>query len=373
MAGIYIHIPFCKTRCIYCGFYSTTLHELQDKYVDAVIKEFRLRRDYLTEPVETMYLGGGTPSQLSIENLRKLISVISGKTNDDSIPYNIKEITVECNPDDVSVELAKELSALGVNRVSMGVQSFSDQRLHFLHRRHSAEQARNAVKILRNSGINNISIDLMFGFPGETLEDWDFDINEAISLGVEHISAYSLMYEEKTPLFNMLQKGQIKEIDEELSRQMYYHLIDRLTDAGYEHYEISNFAKQGYRSRHNSSYWNETPYLGLGAGAHSYNRTSRQWNISDVKSYINNLENGIVPFENEQLDDITVYNDRVTTSLRTKEGIEIRDDRFKDHLLRNARPLIERGLLAENNNHLHLTRSGLYVSDDVMAELIFID
>lgn len=364
MAGIYVHIPFCKTRCIYCGFYSTTHNEMQEKYVDNVINEYLQRRDFLTEPVETIYIGGGTPSQLSPENLQKLIRGIWPKNCSSTPYYNIKELTVECNPDDVTPELASTLVELGVNRVSMGVQSFSDTRLRFIRRRHSASQARNAVNILRNAGIQNISIDLMFGFPDETINDWDYDISEAIRLGVEHISAYSLMYEEGTPLYAMLERGEISEIDEELSRRMYYHLIDRLEKAGYEHYEISNFARPGFRSLHNSSYWHDIPYLGLGAGAHSYNRFTRSYNTNELSGWHQEVE---------ELDEATKYNDLITTALRTKEGIEIKSGFYYDYMIKNSTPLINKGLLAIANNHLHLTREGLYVSDDVMSELVFVN
>lgn len=374
MAGIYIHIPFCASRCIYCGFFSTTLHKWQKEYVDALIREYSLRHDYLSnQPIETIYLGGGTPSQLSSENLQRLLKCIL------SLPLRGQggladfELTIECNPDDVTPEFATLLYNIGVNRVSMGMQTFSDERLRFLRRRHTSHQARTAVSILRQAGIQNISIDLMFGFPDETMEDWQHDIEEAILLDVEHISAYSLMYEEGTPLYAMLERGEINEIDEELSRRMYYHLIDRLTLAGYEHYEISNFARPGFRSRHNSSYWNETHYLGLGAGAHSYDGKSRQWNVCDVKEYIEKISAGVIPAEIELIDKQTHYNDLITTALRTSDGISLNNCPNADFLLRNAQQFIDRQLLALTpDNRLHLTREGLYVSDDIMAELMWV-
>lgn len=372
MAGIYIHIPFCKSRCIYCDFYSTTLQTWQGRYVDALIKEAELRNDYLSgESIETIYFGGGTPSQLSIENMAKLLSYIRHYAGQD-----VKEFTIECNPDDITPILVETLVNCGVNRISMGAQTFSAERLHFLRRRHSPQQVDDAVKIVREAGIKNISIDLMFGFPKETLDDWTHDINHALALDIEHISAYSLMYEEDTPLHNMLKKGLIQEIDEELSRVMYYTLIDRLTEAGYEQYEISNFAKKGYRSKHNSNYWNYTAYLGLGAGAHSFNYNSRQWNAEDVVLYINKVEKGEIPFEQELLNNTTKYNDMITTALRTKEGINLDSELVnnnKDYILRNAKHLINKGLLAVDNGRLHLTKHGLYVSDDVMSDLILLD
>lgn len=375
MAGIYVHIPFCKSRCIYCDFYSTTFSERQDDYVRAVLQEFDSRKAYLgSDRIETLYIGGGTPSQLSEHNIETLYDGIMSIAD----CSNVVESTFECNPDDITPHLARTLSLMGVNRISMGAQSFSDSRLRFLRRRHSADQVRDAVRILREHGIGNISIDLIFGFPNETLEQWKTDISEALRLDVEHISAYSLMYEEGTPLYTMMKKGLIHEIDEEMSRDMYYTLIDILEEAGYEHYEISNFARAGYRSKHNGNYWNGTPYIGLGAGAHSYDRTSRQWNVSDMDeymdTYIYKVEEGKMCFERETLDEATRYNDMITTALRTREGIDTESmPQFKDFLMYNAQPLIDRGMLAVEGKRLHLTRKGLFLSDDVMSDLIFID
>lgn len=233
---------------------------------------------------------------------------------------------MECNPDDVTEEFCETLKLLPVNRVSMGAQTFSDHRLRFLHRRHNAAEVKTAVERLRGIGIRNISIDLMFGFPQETLADWQSDITAAINLGVEHISAYSLMYEEGTTLYRMLEQGKIEEIDEETSRQMYEQLISQLTEAGYEHYEISNFARPGKRSHHNSSYWHEIPYIGIGAAAHSYKRNGkamRSWNVDDISEYISRINQGELPSESETLDLNTRYNDLITTALRTSDGIDI--------------------------------------------------
>ena len=374
MAGLYIHIPFCASRCIYCGFYSTTLSDLQNRYTDALCQEMKLRKEMGEDSshVETIYIGGGTPSQLSIENLSKLFSTINhiyGKR-----PFT--EITMECNPDDLTPEYVEAISHLPINRISMGAQTFDDQRLRFLHRRHTAEEVRLAVHRLRNAGISNISIDLMFGFPHETLEDWEKDIDAALSLDVEHISAYSLMIEEDTPLYHMFEKSQeTLSIDEELSLQMYETLINRLTAAGFEHYEISNFARHGFRSRHNSNYWNATPYIGIGAAAHSYDLSSRQWNISNIHSYIEAIEQGKIPCEREILDADTHYNDLVTTALRTREGIALSrlDNKYREHLLHYAEPHIQNGTLCIDKQHIHLTRKGLFVSDDIMSDLIYIE
>ena len=391
MAGIYIHIPFCRSRCIYCGFYSTTSLEHRQRYVEAVCREIAVRP--LDTPVDTIYLGGGTPSQLTIEQLRQLFDTlyIYNKVRDGA------EVTIEVNPDDVTVEFVAGLQQLPVNRVSMGAQTFSDERLRFLHRRHTSLQVSEAVKRLRAAGIRNISVDLMYGFPGETLSDWQHDIDSALALDVEHLSAYCLTVEEGTELCKIisgkctvdsydylarpesnhnypLSTVNCQLPDEELFRNMYYTLIDRLEAAGFEHYEISNFAKPGYRSRHNSSYWNGTPYIGLGAAAHSFDGKTRSWNISDLRKYIDGMEHGERLYESETLDGDTRYNDQVTVALRTREGLDLTrlSEQQRAYCLRSARRYIDDGLLRLDSDRLSLTRRGLFVSDMVMAELMII-
>lgn len=367
--GLYIHVPFCASRCVYCGFYSTTLSQLMRCYVDAVCAEMRLRSGYLKGTLRTVYLGGGTPSQLPAELLQLLFSNI-----EDVYGRPQGEVTIECNPDDVTEAYARQLALLPVNRVSMGVQTFSSSRLRFLHRRHTAQEARHAVTILREAGIGNISIDLMFGFPGETMAEWESDINEALALNVEHISAYSLMYEEGTPLYKMLNDGRVSEIDEQLSNDMYDRLCDLLTEGGYEHYEISNFAKPGFRSRHNSSYWHQIPYIGLGAAAHSFDIRSRQWNVANVDDYIKSIGKSIVPMEREQLSNSTRYDDLITTALRTSDGIEVAAvaEPYRSYMLRMAAPYISRGLLTLSAGRLSFTRNGIKVSDMVMADMMYV-
>jgi oxygen-independent coproporphyrinogen-3 oxidase len=261
----------------------------------------------------------------------------------------------------------------------MGAQTFSDERLRFLHRRHQARQVDEAVERLRKAGFQNISIDLMFGFPGETLEDWEADIEETLKLQVEHISAYSLMFEEGTRLYKLREEGKVKETDEELYLKMYETLIDRLTAAGYEHYEISNFARPGFRSRHNSSYWDGTPYLGLGAAAHSYVFDSRWWNISDIREYIRRIQQGESPIEEKEiLSKTTRYDDAVMTALRTSRGLYLKDvetsfgQELKEYLMTNALPHLREGRLTMENDYLRLTRKGLFVSDSVMSDLMYV-
>ena len=381
MAGLYIHIPFCASRCIYCGFYSTTAVASQDRYTDALCREMQMQKDYLLEALDatphmelsTIYLGGGTPSQLSGENLEKLFDTIYNKVYQDQLPVSATaEVTIECNPDDITPQFASILSSLPVNRVSMGVQTFNDERLKFLRRRHSAREVDQAIDRLRQAGIDNISIDLMFGFPQETMADWRIDLQQALSLEVEHISAYSLMYEEGTALYRLQQEKKVRETDEETSLAMYNLLIDELTAHGFEHYEISNFARPGFRSRHNSSYWQAVSYLGLGASAHSYNGYSRQWNVADIRQYIEAIERGVLPTEIETLDADTRYNDRIATALRTREGIDLSvlEKPYQTYLKELATPHIRRGHLVLKDGCLALSRSGIFISDSIMADLM---
>lgn len=371
-AGLYIHIPFCSSRCIYCGFYSTTLLPLRQAYTDALCREMELLP--YKPRLSTVYLGGGTPSQLSHGQLSKLFDHIYNKVYEVSPDA---EVTIECNPDDIRPGM---FSGLPVNRVSMGAQTFSDERLHFLRRRHSAMEVDRAVDSLRHDGIGNISLDLMFGFPDETMDDWRSDIQHATDLQPEHISAYGLMYEEGTPLYGMLVSGKVREVDEELSLRMYDELVDRLTAAGYEHYEISNFARKDgmthspWRSRHNSSYWQDKPYIGLGAGAHSYYRRTRHWNPDDIRRYIDSINKGMLPYEEEKIDDDTHYDDIVTTALRTVEGIDLNrlEEPYRKYLMDCAKDYLLRGLLIEENGHIHLSRQGISISNIIMSDLMHV-
>ena len=370
MQGLYIHIPFCKSRCIYCGFFSTTMLDLRQQYVDALCQEMKMRCQG-GENISTIYLGGGTPSQLTTDQLRQILhrAYIYNKVEKDA------EVTIEVNPDDVTERFANDLTQLPVNRISMGVQTFDDKRLRFLHRRHTAEQVTTAVDRLRAAGIKNISIDLMYGFPGETIADCEADIAKALSLQVEHISTYCLMIEENTQLQQMLQQGNITETEEEQERQMYETIINRLEDGGYEQYELSNFARPGFHSRHNSSYWDGTPYIGIGAAAHSYDIESRSWNIADIKQYIQGMANSQRIYEEERLDCDTRYNDAITVALRTSRGLDLKalSPKHRTYCLENAQRYLDDGLLERTqDNRLRLTRRGLFVSDMIMSNLIYL-
>lgn len=375
MAGLYIHIPFCKQRCNYCAFYSSTLYNMREEYVAALTKELLLRKDYAHgKAIETIYFGGGTPSTLSIEQLQRICSTIYS-----AYPVtNSPEVTIECNPDDLTPEFLEALRPLPFNRISMGVQSFNDAQLRRLGRRHTAEGARTAVGNARKAGYSNISIDLMFALPGSTPQQWQEDLDSAIALRPQHLSAYNLMYEEGTPLYRALCNGSITELSEEENLEQFRMLIESMKKAGYRHYEISNFALPGYESRHNSSYWNDTPYIGCGAAAHSYNGTEREWNIADIKEYIKGIESGNRKFEIEHLSEEERYNDTILTRLRTAEGLPLewmRDkfsEKLNSYMLRTIEKEIALGNLQENNGQVSLTEKGIFISDAVIRELIFV-
>lgn len=370
MAGIYLHIPFCKSRCIYCGFFSTTSLQKRHDYVDAVVEELRQRRSFLAnQPIDTIYFGGGTPSQLSSDELERMLDAIYHL-------YNVREgaeVTLEGNPDDLTPSFLQRIRQMGVNRLSMGVQSFDDARLRFLHRRHTAAQAIQAVRDVQAAGFTNLSIDLMFGFPGQTLDQWKQDVQIALSLQVQHLSAYSLMYEEDTLLERMLSAGEITEVDEEVSLQMYEYLMDALEAAGYEHYELSNFALPGRQSRHNSSYWHGIPYLGVGAGAHSYDGYDRFYHPDALEPYMAD----VLSLEVEHLSTHERYDEFVFTALRTSEGLSLSalEKQFgvaaKEYCLQNAQRHLKAGLLSHTGDILCLTRHGLFISNEVMSDLMW--
>ena len=376
MAGIYIHIPFCKQRCLYCAFYSSTLYNIKEQYVDALCHEIAMRKDYLSnQTISTIYFGGGTPSTLTIEQLGKICKTIYNTHNIADTP----EFTIECNPDDLTPEYLSGLKQLPFNRISMGIQSFDDTQLKRLGRRHNAEKAQKAVANARAAGYTNISIDLMFALPDSTKDSWTHDLYTAIALKPDHLSAYNLMYEEGTPLYKALQRGDFAELSEEENIEQFQMLISSMKAAGYHHYEISNFAQPGRESQHNSNYWNDTPYLGCGAAAHSYNGKSREWNIADVKEYIKGIESGERNYEIEHLTEEERYNDTILTRLRTANGLPLAwmKEKFCEtlncHMLRAAEKEVALGNLKMKNGHLSLTEKGIFISDAVIRELIYVE
>jgi oxygen-independent coproporphyrinogen-3 oxidase len=338
------------------------------RYVSALCRELQLRKGYLSDaPVKTLYFGGGTPSRLTVDQLGSIISAI------DSVfgLSHLEELTVECNPDDITPDYVCALRAFGVNRISMGVQTFNDNLLTFLRRRHTAAQALEAVRICRDSGITNISIDLMYGLPGQTLDMFRSDLETALSACVQHISSYCLSYEEGTPLQVLRDQGRVVPATDDLCARMFTLMCDTLHAAGFDHYEISNFCRPGFHSRHNSSYWDGTPYLGIGAGAHSYNGTSRQWNPNDLDAYMQGIEHNTPKYEIEHLSQTDLYNERIMLSLRTAKGLNLSALPPKDSLLllQSAEIMLNKGLLVKENNHLSIPENQMFISDTIISSL----
>ncbi|WP_304296646.1 radical SAM family heme chaperone HemW [Porphyromonas gulae] len=376
MTGLYIHIPFCATRCSYCDFYSQTNSALRSEYIQALIAEMSIRRTEVADTIGTLYFGGGTPSLLSpqeigriIEQAYKLFSFSSDV-----------EITLEANPDDLNTGYVQELRTLPINRISMGAQSFHDEDLHFLNRRHNARQVYEAVDTCRKAGLTNLSIDLIYGLPGQTAARWQENITAVLALAPPHLSAYHLIYEEGTPLTRLLHAGKVREVDEEVSLEFFRMLREQLTRAGYEHYEISNFARAGYHSRHNSSYWQDTPYLGLGPSAHSFDGwRTRRCNPSDISRYIASMAAGKPLFTEEILTDNDRYNEVIMTRLRTARGLSpdqvsyLFGKESTERCIRTAAPFIRDGLLHEEaDGRIRLTEKGIFLSDRIISEFFIV-
>lgn len=376
--GLYIHIAYCRKKCIYCDFFSAG-ERIADwhGYVDALCSEFRKRIIEMACPLRTVYVGGGTPSLMPADEFSRLSDFIK--------PYmgTVEEFTIEVNPDDVTEEKLEVWKKCGVNRLSMGIQSFDDKLLASIGRRHDAHTAREAYKLARKY-FDNISIDLMFGLPGQTLDMWKKDVAEAIRMRPEHLSAYSLMYEPSTVLTVLRDSGRVKEASEEISEQMFLFLIHQLKKAGYDHYEISNFALPGFRSIHNSSYWHQTPYLGLGPSSHSYDgQRKRKANRADIRGYLeywnkeSSEQNKSVPFyETEILTYEQLKEEYIMTRLRTREGIPLNDFRLRFgeeafvRLIAKAQSLKKQGLILIDIDSVSLSESSILISDSIIVDLL---
>ena len=368
MATLYFHIPFCKRICTYCDFYKVGAIELIPRVVEVMHRELDERASYLQErSLTSIYFGGGTPSLLHPEQIEGLISH-ARRLFDCS---KVDEITLEANPDDLNAEYIAELQKTSINRISLGIQSFNDNVLRFMNRRHSASEARECVERLRRARYNNISIDIIFGIAGFGNEWLRETIAEAIKLNAEHISAYHLTVEERTRLGLLVRKGEYQPVSEEQSESDYHLVESMLSGAGYEHYEVSNYAKQGYRAKHNSAYWRGVEYLGIGAGAHSFSGDDRRWCISTAKEY----SEGEICFEGEKLTTTDHLNEYIMTSLRTMEGIELNYIKAKygesehNRILTQAISWQERGVLTIANNRLFIPTSEFMLSDAVIETL----
>lgn len=320
MPGIYIHIPFCKQQCNYCNFHFSTSLNMKEDYVNALLKEIKMQDIYLgLETVNTIYFGGGTPSLLNEEDLSRIFEALYKN-------YTISkdaEITLEANPDDINKEQLQTWKKVGINRLSIGTQSFRDSDLEFMKRAHNADEAKNSILLAAENGFDNLTIDLIYGVPGLSNEDWIKNLKTALSLPIQHLSCYALTVEKDTILYHQIRKGQtVAPVDENASEQ-FDILMQFAKENGFEHYEISNFSKEGFVSKHNSSYWQNEKYLGLGASAHSFNGISRQWNIANNKKYIDSLNENKISFEIENLSETDRLNEYIMTGLRTKWGVDL--------------------------------------------------
>ncbi|MDR3129611.1 MAG: radical SAM family heme chaperone HemW [Tannerellaceae bacterium] len=371
MAGVYVHVPFCLRKCIYCDFFSVPEIGQTTAYVEALRKEMELRRDFLGEEPQTFYIGGGTPSLLPLTLLEGIVEA-ADRYFDLS---HCTEFTLEANPDDLSPEYVRSLRSLPFNRISLGVQSFDDEVLRFLGRRHTARQALRAIDLCRLVGYENLSIDLIYGLPVAEKEN---SLEAALRLDLPHISAYHLTYEEGTPLYELLQKG-LSPIDEEISASQFLYFHQRLSTAGYVHYELSNFAKEGCFSRHNTAYWKGEPYIGLGPSAHSFRGIRREANVRSLPLYLSSLSEGKLPCTVEKLSLTEQFNEYLITRLRTKWGIRMEEvsrlfgERFAESLCQNVKPFIDRGLLVGTEDTFHLTVDGMLLCDAILRSLILLD
>ena len=317
MAGIYIHVPFCYTQCSYCDFYKTTNQQLKGEYIKAICKEIDLNASFLSnEDINTVYFGGGTPSSLSLDELNCILQRMFRFVPEEKV----NEFTVEVNPDDVTHDYIKGLLDAGVNRISMGVQSFFDNHLRKMNRRHNASQALDAITRAKNAGVNNMSIDLIYGLPYMSFDEWKVNVQMAVESEVQHISAYHLTFEKGTLYYDYLKKGKLKEVPEESSIKQFDYLVEALTKGGFDNYEISNFALPGLYSQHNSNYWTGEKYLGLGPSAHSFDGNKRTWNIRDLHQYCRHLQEGNSYFSDEELTVVDRYNEFIMLGLRTRKG-----------------------------------------------------
>ncbi len=371
MAGLYIHIPFCHSKCAYCDFFSTPHHTKVSDYVDALIAELSLRKTELSEVIDTIYIGGGTPSILTINDLNRLVN---------AIPHgHLLEFTIEANPEDVTPQWVDSILNLGINRVSIGIQSFIDAELEIVNRRHNAECAEQALLTLNRCGVAEISGDLIYGLPGQTIDSWQYSLDKIIQFELTHLSAYTLSYEPGTKLYAQLQSGKIKECEETDIEAMYQYLMIATRNAGYEHYEISNFAKPGHRAIHNSGYWKYTQYLGLGVSAHSFDGRLRRVNPIGINNYIESIRQGKTYYKIEYETEPELYNDYIITALRTVDGLNIEKlyltfgEKWSDFFLKSASPHIHSGKLICDDDIYRIEESSWLLSDAVLRDLIYVD
>lgn len=372
MAGIYIHIPFCKSKCAYCNFFSLASESKKTDFVEALKKEILARNQYLDgEEVRTVYFGGGTPSLLSVNHIDEILKCLYTNFKISSTP----EVTLEVNPDTIDREKMSSLKNMGVNRISVGIQSFHDDDLKYLDRRHDSKHALQVLNDLNDVGFDKLTLDLIYGIPTLTEKKWNKNLDIFFSTGISHLSAYALTVEPKTVLGQKISKGDLKDVSEDETIRHYEILVERTNNHGFEHYEISNFAKDGCRSQHNSIYWNDESYLGLGPSAHSYDGKSRQWNISNLTKYIQLVGNNDDYFEKEILTKDDKFNEYVMTSLRTSWGcdaIKIKIDYgecYLRHFVKTVKRYIDAGVMIKNEDSFILTEQGKLFADGIASDL----
>ena len=374
MSGIYLHIPFCKKACHYCNFHFSTSMRYANDMITAIRQEIRLRKQDAKVPVETIYFGGGTPSVLSPTQLRLLLDEVNSSFSVVADP----EITLEANPDDLSPDYIHGLKNLGFNRLSIGVQSFLEDELTLMNRAHNGIQALSSVEHAKKR-FDNVSIDLLFGNPNTTLGDWKRNLDYAIQLEVPHISSYALTLEPKTALERFVDKGVVSLLDEGVVEAQFHHLVDTLTLAGYDHYELSSFGKPGYHSLNNTGYWQGKTYLGIGPSAHGFDGDQRYWNVSNNASYLKQIAKEELPQTIEKLSVVDRYNESIMIGLRASWGVSLQameNDlglRYRQHLEKQAKRFVDEGLLHIENNALKTTRKGAFLADGISADLFLID
>ncbi len=372
MAGIYIHIPFCKKACTYCDFHFSTSMQTKNDFLQALHLEIKNRSNEITETVETIYFGGGTPSVLSFKEIDEILNLIYNYYN----VLNEAEITLEANPDDLNNAYLEDLSKTKINRLSIGIQSFRQEDLDFMNRAHSVEQATECVQNAQQLGFNNITIDLIYGIPNLSDAEWLENMQKAVDLNVQHISAYALTVEEGTPLFHLIKRKKTKNVDDTQSARQFLQLMDFLPQQGFEQYEISNFGKEGFESKHNSSYWKGIKYLGFGPSAHSYDGNNRRWNVSNNIKYSKGVENNTVYYETEELSTTERFNEYVMISLRRKEGINFSFilSKFGTHYVNHIEKElfnIEKNLYNRVGERLFLTKEGRLLADGIASDLFY--
>ncbi len=375
MAGIYIHIPFCKQACHYCDFHFSTSLKKKDELVNALVKEIQIRKDeFKNVEVQTIYFGGGTPSLLTNDELQLLIETVYENYKVTANP----EITLEANPDDLSKTRIKELSKSPINRLSIGIQSFFESDLKLMNRAHNAEEAKECLSMATRH-FDNISIDLIYGIPGASNEQWLQNIETALSYNIPHISSYALTVEPKTALASFVKKGIIDDVDDEQAHEQFHLLKDKLEASGFVHYELSNFGKEGYFSRNNTAYWQGKPYIGIGPSAHSFNGKQRGWNVRNNTKYIKAIQQKELPIEVETLTTTDRYNEYIMTGLRTIWGVSIDKVEadfgkiYKDYLKEQSETFINQQLLYIDDKHIRVTKKGQFLSDGIASELFKIN